>query len=66
MNKRIRAIVPGCIARQGQRQEYQVGFEENVERESNRAPDEAPHEQEFSFRWELSGSLGCSSHVDVD
>lgn len=66
MNKRIRAIVPDCIVRQGQRQEYQVDFEENVERENNRAPDEVPLKQEFSFRCELSSSFGCSSHVDVD
>ena len=66
MNKRIRAIVRDCIVRQGQRQEYQVDFEEKVERESNRAPDEVPLKQEFSFRCELLGNFGCSSHVDVD
>ena len=50
MNKRIRAIVADCIVRQGQRQEYQVDFEENVERESNRVTGEVPLKQEFSFR----------------
>ena len=49
MNKLVRAIVPHCIVRQGQRQEYQVDIEENVERESNRTPDEVPLKQEFSF-----------------
>ena len=66
MNKRIRAIVPDCIGKQGQRQEYWVDIEENVERESNRTPDEVLPKQEFSFACEFLDSLECFSHVDVD
>lgn len=66
MNKRIRAIVLDCIVRQSQRQKYQFDFEENVEKQSNRAPDEVPLKPEFSFRCELLGSFGSSSQGDAD